>query len=246
MKGRSLWLLALPLLALLCLPGLAAAQPYLGLYLTGIPSSEHGLDAVRTFPSTGATDHFRVSNARFGDSVVYGGLLGYQLIPRVAAELDAYHLSPGLKRQTRLASSPSAGTALVVTNGGDVDFTVVALSAVWNYRLMPNEQVTDGRLQFYFGAGAAVIETDVDVKGMTTFAQLRMNDSDTSIGPQLKLGGRWFFTKNLGGFLELRWTHTSFTVEDKGVNFAGTPIKLKVGSTVDIPLALVGLSWHFK
>jgi hypothetical protein len=68
-------------------------------------------DAVRSFPTTGATDHFRVSNARFGDSVVYGGLVGYQLTPRVAAELDAYHLSPGLKRQSRLASSPSAGTA---------------------------------------------------------------------------------------------------------------------------------------
>ncbi len=64
MKGRSLCLLALPLLALLCLPGLAAAQPYVGLYLTGIPSSDHGLDAVRSFPTTGAADHFRVSNAR--------------------------------------------------------------------------------------------------------------------------------------------------------------------------------------
>ena len=42
------------------------------------------------------------------------------------------------------------------------------------------------------------------------------------------------------------WAHTSFAVEDKGVNFAGTPIKLKASSTVDIPLALVGLSWHFK
>ncbi len=246
MKGRSLWLLALPLLALLCLPGLAAAQPYLGLYLTGIPSSEHGVDAVRTFTNTGATDHFHVSNARFGDSIVYGGLLGYQLIPRVAVELDAYHLSPGLKRQTRLASSPSAGTALVVTNGGDVDFTVVALSAVWNYRLLPSEQVPEGRLQLYFGAGAAVIQTDVDVTATTTFAQFRMNDTDYSLGPQLKLGGRWFFTKNLGGFLELRWTHHSFTVEDTGANFAGTPIKLKASSTVDIPLALVGLSWHFK
>jgi hypothetical protein len=44
----------------------------------------------------------------------------------------------------------------------------------------------------------------------------------------------------------LRWTHTSFTVEDKGVNFAGTPIKLKASSSVDIPLALVWLSWHSK
>ena len=42
------------------------------------------------------------------------------------------------------------------------------------------------------------------------------------------------------------WAHTSFAVEDKGVNFAGTPIKLKASSPVDIPLALVGLSWHFK
>lgn len=60
-----------------------------------------------------------------------------------------------------------------MTNGGDVDFTVVALGAVWNYRLLPAEQVPEGRLQFYFGAGAALIQTDVDVSASTTFAQFR-------------------------------------------------------------------------
>ena len=168
------------------------------------------VEALRTFPTTGVTDHFHVSNARFSDSIVYGGLLGYQLIPRVAAELDVYHLSPGLKAQTRLASSPSAGTALVVTRDVDVDFTVAALSVVWNYRLLPSEPVADGRLQLYGGAGVAVFFTDVDATGNTTFAQFRMKDSDTSLGPQLKAGARWFFTRNLGAFLEFRWAHTSF------------------------------------
>jgi opacity protein-like surface antigen len=246
MRSRRLWLLALPLLVLLAFPGRALAQPYLGLYLSGIPSSSHNLEALRTFPATGATDHFHVSNAKFGSSVVYGGLIGYQLIPRVAAELDVYHLSPGLKHQTRLASSPSAGVAVVTAQAGDVDFTVVALSAVWNYRLLPSDGVPDGRLQLYAGAGGAVIQTDVDVTGFTTFGRLRMDDTDTSLAPQFKLGARWFFTKNLATFLEGRWTYTSFAVQDKGLTFAGAPVKLKVSGDADIPLALVGLSWHFK
>jgi opacity protein-like surface antigen len=238
--------LVLSLLALLGGAGPVSAQPYAGVYLSGVPASEHNLEAIRTFPTTGVTDHFHVSNARFGDSIVYGGLLGYQLIPRVAAELDVYHLSPGLKAQTRLASSPSAGTALVVTRDGDVDFTVAALSVVWNYRLLPSEPVADGRLQLYGGAGLAVFFTDVDATGSTTFANFRMKDSDTSLGPQLKVGARWFFTKNLGAFLEFRWAHTSFAVSDTGVTAAGVPVKIKVSSDVDLPLALAGLSWHFK
>ena len=212
MTARPLLTAALivSLLALLGGAGPASAQPYAGVYLSGVPTSEHKLEALRTFPTTGVTDLFHVSNARFGDSIVYGGLLGYQLIPRVAAELDVYHLSPGLKAQTRLASSPSAGTALVVTRDGDVDFTVAALSVVWNYRLLPSEPVADGRLQVYGGAGLAVFFTDVDATGTTTFAQFRLKDSDTSLGPQLKVGARWFFTRNLGAFLEFRWAHTSF------------------------------------
>jgi opacity protein-like surface antigen len=238
--------LFLPLLALLGGAGPASAQPYAGVYLSGVPASEHNLEALRTFSTTGVTDHFHVSNARFGDSIVYGRLLGYQLIPRVAAELDVYYLSPGLKAQTRLASSPSAGTALIVTRDGDVDFTVAALCVVWNYRLLPSEPIADGRLQLYAGTGAAVFFTDVDATGTTTFAQFRLKDSDTSLGPQLKVGARWFFTRNLGAFLEFRWAHTTFAVSDTGVTAAGVPVKLKVSSDLDLPLALAGLSWHFR
>ncbi len=204
------------------------------------------MEAVRTFPATGVTDHFHVSNARFGGSLVYGGLLGYPFLPYLAGEVDVYHLSPGLKRQSRLASSPSAGTALVVTKDGDVDFTIVALSAVGSFRLLPSEQVPEGRLQLYGGAGLGIFWTEVDARGMTTFANFRMIDTDTSIGPQVKVGGRWFFTPSLAGFLEGRWAHTSFTVQDTGVTATGAPVKLKVSSDVDLPLALVGVSWHFK
>lgn len=249
MKSRFLPFVAvvlIPALALLLPAGGAWAEPYVGFYLTGVPSSEHQVKADRTFIGTGTTDKFTVNDARFGSSVVYGGVVGYRFFPFLGAEIDAYHLSPGLKAQTRPANSPSAGSTTVTTREGDLDFTVLAIGPVGSYSFLPDQAVPEGRLQLYAGAGLAIFFSSVDATGSTAFAQFTMRDSDTSVGPHVKAGVRWFFSRNLAAFIEGRYAHTSIDFQDTGVTFAGAPIRLKTSTDVDLPLGLAGVSWHFR
>jgi opacity protein-like surface antigen len=161
-------------------------------------------------------------------------------------EADIYHLNPGLAAQSKVATSPTAGDFVVTTKSGDINMTIFALEGVGSFRLLPDPAVPEGRLQLYAGAGLAVFVTSVDSEGGTSNATLDVRDRDTSVGPQVKVGARWFFTRNLGAFLEGRYAHTRLHVEDSGVTNLGAPIKLKLSTSVDLPLVLVGLSWHFR
>lgn len=224
----------------------AHAQLYIGGYLTGIPSSKHDVKAERTFLTTGTTDKFTAEDAKFSSSIVYGGLVGYQFLPFLAVEADIYHLNPGLEAQSKVVHSPTAGDFVVTTKSGDVHMTVFALEAIGSFRLLPSNTVPDGRLQLYGGAGLAAFLSSVDSEGSTANATLDVRDHDVSFGPQVKVGTRWFFTRNLGAFVEGRYAHTTLHVEDTGVTNSGAPLRLKLRTTVDLPLVLVGISWHFR
>ena len=222
------------------------AEPYFGFYLTGIPSSEHDIEADQTFLPAGPTTHYTAKDAKFSGSVVYGGLVGYRFLPFLAAEVDVYHLNPGLKAQTGTVTSPTAGNATITTKSGDLDLTIVALQVIGSYGLLSNDQLPEGQLQLYGGAGLAIFLADVNSEGSSVNATFTMRDKTTEVGPQVKAGARWFFTKNLAAFLEGRWAHTRLHVKDTGVNNAGAPLELKLESTLDLPLVLLGASWHFR
>lgn len=223
----------------------AVAEPYLGLYLTGIPSSEHDIEADQTL--AGVTTRYDAKDAKFSGSVVYGGLVGYRFLPFLAAEIDVYRLNPGLKAQTGTVTSPTAASATITTKSGDLDLTIIALQLVGSYGLLSNTQNPDGQLQLYGGAGLAIFLADVDSVGSSSFAtNFRVRDTTTEVGPQVKGGGRWFLTKNLAAFIEGRWARTRLHVKDTGTNDAGTPLELKLESNVNLPLALFGLSWFFR
>lgn len=244
---RARVLLALLIVAVLASPAPArAGEPYLGFYLTGVPESEQDVTADRTFTTLGTKTHFEAKDVEFGSSLVVGGLLGYRFssLPFLSAELDVYSMSPGLNRQTKVATS-SIGDFIVTTPGGDLDITVLALGATLSHGFLPEANFPEGRLHLYAGAGLGIFFTSVDAVASSGGIPFRMDDSDTSVGPQVKVGGRWFLIRNLAAFLEFRYAHTSIEVEDSGL-VTGLPTTFKISSDLDIPLALVGLSWHFR
>ncbi len=241
--------LALTTLCLAWPAGRVAAEPYVGVYLTGIPSSESDVDAEQTFLTTGALTQYQVKDAKIGSSVVYGGMVGYRFPSWsfLAVEADAYHLSPGVKAQTRLATTVGAAPTPITSREGDLDITIVALSAVGNVSLLQDETRPDGRLQLYAGAGLGIFLTSVNATGSSpNAASVTIRDSDTSVGPHFKVGARYFLTRTLGAFVEFRYAHTTAEVEDTGFNNAGAPLKLKLKFDQDIPLFLGGISWHFQ
>jgi opacity protein-like surface antigen len=241
--------LALTVLSLVLPSGQAAAEPYVGVYLTGVPSSESDVDAEQTFLTTGALTRYQVKDAKIGSSVVYGGAVGYRFPSWsfLALEADAYHLSPGVKAQTRLATTAGSAPTPITSREGDLDITIVALSAVGSVSLLQDETRPEGRLQLYAGAGLGIFLTSVDATGGSpNAASVTIRDSDTSVGPHFKVGARWFLTRNLGAFLEFRYAHTTTEVEDTGFNNAGAPLKLRLKFDQDIPLFLGGISWHFR
>lgn len=246
MRHRSLAAALIVLGLLAALAPRAGAEPYVGVYLSGVPSSERDVEADRTFTATGVTDRFKVRDARFESSILYGGVVGYRFLPFLGAELDAYHLSPDLKAQTRFANSPTGGSAAITTREGDLDITVLALGPVAYHSLLPDSTHPEGRLQLYAGAGLALFFTTVDATGSSTFATVRVRDSDTSVGPHVKAGTRWFLTRNLAAFVEFRYARTSIDVEDDGFNTAGAPLRLELSTDLDLPVGLAGVSWHFR
>jgi len=235
-----------PLLAGLVIVPQALAEPYLGFYLTGVPSSEHDVEANRTFLTTGVTDRFTAKDAKFSSSLVYGGLVGYRFLPFLAVEADVYHLNPGLKAQTGTATSPTSGTFQVTTKSGDLDLTIIALQAIGSYGLLRNDKLPEGQLQLYGGAGLAIFLAKVDSQGSSANATLNVRDRTTELGLQVKVGGRWFFTQHVAAFLEGRFVHTQLNVQDTGVTNAGVPIRLKIESDINVPLVLLGASVHLR
>ena len=242
---RVLFVVA-PLLASLVIVPAALAEPYIGLYLTGVPSSEHDTKTDRTLLDTGATERFTTKDTKFKGSVVYGGLVGYRFLPFLAAEIDAYHLNPGPKGQTQTATGPTIGPLQVTIKSGDLDLTILALQLVGSHGLMRNTQHPDGQLHLYGGAGLAIIFASIDTQVTSPNATLPLRDSTTQLGPQVKGGARWFFTKNLAAFVEGRYAHAELEFTDTGVSNAGSPVRLKSESDLNLPLVLVGVSWFFR
>jgi len=239
-----MWVLLLvaPLLASLVIVPPALAEPYVGVYLTGVPSSEHDTETDRTV--LGATERFTTNDVKFKSSVVYGGLVGYRFLPFLAAEIDVYHLNPGPKAQTQTATGPVTGPLSATIKSGDLDLTILALQVVGSFGLLPNNELPDGQLQLYGGAGLAIVFAGIDTQ-ITTSVTLSLKDRTTEVGPQVKGGARWFFTKNLAAFLEGRFTHAELSFEDTSATVFG-PVRLKSESDLNLPLAVVGVSWFFR
>ncbi len=235
-----------PVVATVLLAGTAAAQPYVGFYMTGVPATDHQVKADRTIVATNVTDSFTVKDIRFGSSVAYGGVVGYQFIPYLAAEIDVLHFSPGIKALNRTANSPTIGSVPVSISSGDLDVTGLAFGPVGTYSLLSDEQVPQGRLQLYAGAGFALMFTSVDDKFSSPFATFSVKDSNTSVEPHVKAGLRWFFTKNLAAFAEFHYLRVSVDVSGNGVTGAGAPVKIKLSGDAEAPIGLVGISWHFR
>ena len=236
-----LFILASLLASLVIVPR-AFAEPYVGFYLTGVPSSEHDTETDRTV--LGATERFTTKDTKFKGSVVYGGLVGYRFLPFLAAEIDVYHLNPGPKAQTQTATGPVTGPLSATIKSGDLDLTILALQLIGSYGLMRNTQHPDGQLQLYGGAGLAIIFASIDTQ-ITTSVTLSLKDKTTEVGPQVKGGARWFFTKNLAAFLEGRFTHAELDFEDTSATVFG-PVRIKSESDLNLPLVLLGMSWHFR
>ena len=239
-----MWVLLLvaPLLASLVIVPPALAEPYVGVYLTGVPSSEHDTETDRTV--LGATERFTTNDVKFKSSVVYGGLVGYRFLPFLAAEIDVYHLNPGPKAQTQTATGPVTGPLSATIKSGDLDLTILALQVVGSFGLLPNNELPDGQLQLYGGAGLAIVFAGIDTQ-ITTSVTLSLKDRTTEVGPQVKGGARWFFTKNLAAFLEGRFTHAELSFEDTSATVFG-PVRIKSESDLNLPLAVVGVSWFFR
>jgi len=234
-------------LAIALVSSLAQAEPYVGFYLSGVPDWKQDVTSERIFTATGGGDRFRLRNVETGSSVVFGGLLGYQFdsLSWLAAEFDAYHLRPGFESQSVTARSSTAGNTLITIRDGKANMTLLALSAVATHRYLPSTEVPKGRLQAYVGVGPALNLSSVAVTFSSPNATVRIKDQDVSVGPQVKIGGRWFFTPSLAAFAEYRFAHHSLKVSDNGVSNAGNPIRIESNMDPSISLGIVGISWHF-
>jgi opacity protein-like surface antigen len=126
-------------------------------------------------------------------------------------------------KQQQITVPGGGSTVTTLGNGGHVRTITAALNLILCY--------PDKSIQPYVGVGLAYVNAKVSDEDFAI--------SDDSPGLNLLAGLKGLLTNNLAVFGEVKYTYTSFRLEDAGV--VGSGIK----GVYSAPGVVVGLAWHF-
>jgi opacity protein-like surface antigen len=108
-------------------------------------------------------------------------------------------------KQQQITAPGGGSTVTTLGNGGHVRTITTALNLILRY--------PDKSIQPYVGVGLAYVTAKVSDEGFAI--------SDGSPGLKLLAGLKGFLTNNLAVFGEVKYTYTSFQLEDAGVVGSG-------------------------
>lgn len=236
---------------------IAGAEFYLSGYLGASITQDNDLklrdNTIFLLTGTPVFD-FTLQNVSFDTSFMGGGKVGYWLgpLPNLGIEVDAYHYSPDIGRQTvNLTGTvigipiPPTPTTLGSTNpvAGNVSRATIGVTAVGFHlvgrlRLSQSGDFPNGRFQPYLGVGPGIFFSDARLKPFTN-----QSDSDTSVGVQALGGLKFFFNKNVSIFGEYKFSHFSpeFKVDSFGIGTKST----RVSTDVTSHHLYGGVAFHF-
>lgn len=136
-------------------------------------------------------EHFR---ARYGndESPVYGARFGRWMdaVPWLGFALD--------------------GSYFIINDADidlDMDVFVLTPLVMARYPIIVSDDFPDGRLQPYLAAGTATAWVDTSLTYDDGSEQTSFSDFAEGIGPDLRIGSTVMFSKNLGVFIEYRYTY---------------------------------------
>ncbi len=192
-------------------------------------------DVTLSAPGVRAT----MQDMKFDTSASYGGkVTAWTTLFRQAtgfdlgAEVDVTHYDPNLSPQafgmTGTISGVPFATAARLTQKVDIDSTIVAGNILARYPLFVSGLFPNGRWQPYFGVGGGA--------DVATASVLGYKDTDTAGVVQVLGGVKFLLTKNIGLFVEYKFTDVEHTFTLAGVN---------TKTTLDINHVVSGLAFHF-
>jgi len=168
------------------------------------------------------------------DPGVTGGIkLGYFLdsCPYIGVEAEGSIGNQSQPSQTVSLSPPVGGTATARATSQSLLVWTMALHLVGRYGFLPDQEVPFGRLQPYVGIGPGLV---------VLYAEA---DSAKNFGLELEAGLRYMFTKNLGGFVEYKFS------KQWAVELESQPLFTIPASTATFDFArhqvVAGLAYHF-
>lgn len=170
------------------------------------------------------------TDVSFDTTVTFGGRYGhyFERLPWLGLAFDASLFMPNAE-----------ATLNNMFSSEKVDLTVVPLSFLVFLRapgILPTSEIPHGRLQPYLAMGPALFISDVEVDLQPESG----SDTSLDIGLDAPGGLGWRFDRNIGIFVEYRFTYISPEFED-------TIQGVKVTAETDLMThaALVGLSFRF-
>jgi opacity protein-like surface antigen len=221
---------------LLAVPN-AYSETYIGGQIgTGVSGNKLKNVELTDFSPTGS-----MSDRSLATSALFGLKLGYYF-PRArwfGLETEFYQTTPHIKQQsTTVTIQPGAvlrdfgpvagGTSTGVLSGDQFRVrTWVPVNFMFRYYKT--------RLQPYFGFGPGLYMAHIK----TTVTGFEGTQSSTRLGLNAKLGGEYFFTRNVTAFAELKYNYASFNFDPN--NNGGFGFK----TTYNPIFFAFGVSYHF-
>lgn len=225
------------LLALLAPIALFASQAYAETYVAGqvgvaLPSIWKGLtdvDLTGDFPA-GST----MSDRALKTSVLYGAKLGY-FFPQAkwfGIEAEIFNTTPHIKEQSTTVSVPPSPTVIGGTAEGTVSgdhlrvLTLAPLNLVLRY--------PHSRLQPYVAVGPGIFFGRVE----SIATGFEGSQSSTKLGLNAQAGFRYFVTRHVTVFGELKFNHVRFNFEQNDTQFG-------FNGTYNMHQVVFGVGYHF-
>lgn len=217
----------------LSLPLMIGAEPYVAGHLGG--SFPFDTDIRQRDGSRG--ENAIALDADLDSSLIFGGKAGYALpqLPVLGVELEAYHFSHDLPRQTLKVTGTSSGdpvTGAEIIKKFDVDATAGGLNFLLRVPLPTEIKLAPGEVQPYLRVGLGIFTIDVGGKGG------RPSDGESRLGLHVLGGLRAFLSDHLAFFVEV----IKFTMPGVEFEFGTTTDKADLTSHH----VYGGLVWHFK
>ena len=202
---------------------MVSAESFMDLYLGAAFTQDHDA-TLSAFPGSLTVD------VSFDTAFTFGGRFGYyfERLPWLGLGFDASYFAPDAK-----------ATFNNIFSFDNIDVTVVPLSFLVFFRvpgILPTSDIPHGRLQPYLAIGPSLFISNLEVNLQPGSA----SDTSLDIGLDARLGLGWRFDRNVGIFVEYRFSYASPEFED-------TIQGVKVTADTDLTThsALVGVSFHF-
>lgn len=240
MRNVRMILVSLVVLGFLsALPSLASAQvlPGWDFSVSGFGGGAIPFNSDIKLSGLGASA--TMQNMKFDTSPSFGGkLTAWTTLFRqptgfdFGAEVDVTHSDPDVSPQTFTLSGSIGGvpfaTPMRLLQKVDVGSTIVAVNLLARYPFGVSATFPNGRWHPYLGIGGGADVANVEVLGV--------KNTDTAGAFQALAGVKFLLTKNIGLFMEYK-----FTDADHSFNLGG----VKAKTTLDINHLVGGVAFHF-